>query len=125
MTQLIINGVEYPYASKDKYQCYRTYKAENLRMISGRLVTELSYAVVVIEYSYDYFAPELMRRCLADLRPGNDLSVAYLPPDSDELTTGVFKCVKPPAPTFAFGRHDGIARWHNIAFALEGVAGID
>jgi hypothetical protein len=93
-------------------------------MISGRQVTEVSYRVVVIEYSYDYFRPELMRQCMADLRTGNDVNVQYLDPESDVMEVGTFKCVKAPTPTFAFSMQ-GKPYWHGISFTLEGVDGID
>ncbi|MDR3277423.1 MAG: hypothetical protein LBT12_01510 [Oscillospiraceae bacterium] len=124
MTQLIINNTAYPETSKDKYKCYTRDVGENLRMISGRLVTEISYKIVVLEYSYDYFKPELMRQCAADLRIGNEVTVAYLAPESDEMIAANFKCVKPPAPVYAFSK-EGKPYWHTINFTLEGVEGID
>jgi hypothetical protein len=91
-------------------------------MISGRLVTHLSYRIVVVEYSYDYFPDTLMRACLTDLRAGNNLTVRYLPPWDGVMSDGVFRCLSPPTPVFAFGR-DGIAYWHDVSFKLEGVEG--
>jgi hypothetical protein len=123
MRQLIINNIEYPETSNDKYKLYTRDVGENLRMISGRLVTEVSYRIVVIEYSYDYFKPALMRQCMADLRIGNEITVTYLSQESNEMLTANFKCVKPPAPVFAFSK-DGIAYWHTVNFMLEGVEGI-
>jgi hypothetical protein len=79
--------------------------------------------ITVIEYSYDYFKPELMRACMADLRLGNEVTATYLTPDTDELITAQFKCVKPPAPVFAFSK-DGAPYWHTVSFTLEGVDGL-
>lgn len=121
MTQLIINGTEYPQASNDKYKCYKKDLGESLRMASGRLVFEKRGQVTVIEYSYDYFGEKLMRRCLADLRSGSELEVSYLSPERNELVSEKFRCTQLPSPSFAFSRGDK-ELWHNISFTLEGCA---
>ena len=122
MTQLIINGTEYPETSHDKYKCYTEDLGESMRMITGRLVTEVRATIVAIEYSYDYFEDARMRRCLGDLRGREDLDVQYLDPETGTMKSGVFRCTKKPAPTFAFSVA-GQARWHNISFTLEEVEG--
>lgn len=122
MIQLMINGTAYPQASRDRYKCYTKELGESLRMLSSRLVTEVRAAVTIIEYSYDSFDDALMRQCLADLRGRENLRVQYLDAGSDALKSGVFRCVKLPAPSFAFADR-GKARWHNIAFQLEEVEG--
>ena len=53
MTQLSINGIDLPETKNGKYKCYEQELGENIRMISGRLVTEVRSSVRVIEYSYD------------------------------------------------------------------------
>jgi hypothetical protein len=118
MTQLIINGTTYPVSSRDKYRVYDTPRGEQIEMADGTLVTELSGYTRYIEYAYDYFPPELMRTCLSDLRFGKLLTVAYAEPMSDEVATGLFKCVSTPSPRFAFEK-DGRAMWHEISFKLQ------
>ena len=76
MTQLSINGIDLPETKNGKYKCYEQELGENIRMISGRLVTEVRSSVRVIEYSYDYMGNDLMRRLLTALRSRSDLSGA-------------------------------------------------
>jgi hypothetical protein len=122
LVQLIINGTTYPTVTRDKYKVYDTPRGEQIEMADGTLVTELSGYTRFIEYSNDYFKPELMRQCMTDLRFGNPLTVAYIAPESDEMISGIFKCVSSPTPTFAFDR-DGIAFWHGISFRLQSAKG--
>jgi hypothetical protein len=122
MTQLIINGTEYPETSKDRYTAHKEESSVLLRMASGRLVEEVGYKYWIIEYSYDYFTESLKQTCMADLDSGS-VSVSFLTPQSDELQTGTFKCTKKPTPAFKFSR-SGEAYWHDISFRLEGVAAI-
>lgn len=124
MTQLTIEGTDYPKTSNDKYKCYQEFIGESLRMISGRRVMERRAKIQVIEYSYDYFQPELMQQCLKDLRANKSLSVTYLEPESGTWRTDQFHCTQYPAPTFAFDR-GGKPCWHNIRFKLESVEGVD
>ena len=124
MTQLIISGLAMPETSHDKYKYSTDEKATSLRMASGRLVTEVSYTIAVIEYEYDYFSAAFMRQFLDILRPGGDLDVEYLVPDSDAMQRGLFRCVKRPTPQFAFSDRS-VPYWHSISFRLEGVDGVD
>lgn len=119
-TQLIINGVEYPYASNDRYQCYKERLGKEFDMISGRHVMEVRAKVTVIAYQYDYFPPELMRHCLADLRSDQLLVVQYLIPESNDLQKGNFHCTEWPKPKFAFTA-GGKPYWHSIQFKLREV----
>lgn len=123
MTQLIINGTEYPEATGDRYKCYPEDLGEDLRMISSRLVTEVRATITVIEYTFDSFEDSLMKTCLKDLRGRADLIVQYLSPEGSTMKTGVFRCTKKPAPAFAFSEN-GVPRWHNIQFKLEEVEGV-
>ncbi len=124
MTQLIINGIVLPETSHDKYKCYAREESEDLRMINGRLVTEVGYSVETIEYSYDYLRAYLsesdVNALMAALRSGAELDVEYLAPDSGELRRGLFKCMKAPIPTFAFSKANK-PYWHNYSFTLEEV----
>lgn len=120
MTQLIIGGVELPEAKNGKYKCYEKELGENIRMISGRMVTEVRSSVKVIEYAYDFMGNDLMRALLAALRSRGDLTVQFLDPTSDALQESTFRCTKQPAPQFAFTKN-GAGLWHNVAFTLEEV----
>lgn len=123
MTQLIVGGVELPEAKNGKYKCYEKELGESLRMISGRMVTEVRQAVKVIEYSYDFMGNDLMRALLAALRSRSDLTARFLDPASDAMRESVFRCTKQPAPQFAFAKN-GAGLWHDVAFTLEEVGGI-
>ena len=111
MTQLSINGIDLPETKNGKYKCYEQELGESIRMISGRLVTEVRSSVHVIEYSYDYMGNDLMRRLLTALRSRSDI-----------MQSASFRCTKQPTPQFAFSR-DGVGLWNNIAFTLEEVEG--
>lgn len=104
MTQLSINGIDLPETKNGKYKCYEQELGESIRMISGRLVTEVRSSVHVIEYSYDYMGNDLMRRLLTALRSRSDLSVQFLDPLSDSMQSALFRCTKQPTPQFAFSR---------------------
>jgi hypothetical protein len=120
MTQLIIGGNALPQTSDDKYKCYQVELGESIRMMSGRLVTEVRGRYWRIEYTYDKLKDDLMRTLLPILRSGNSVDVQFLTPDSDTLQTSTFMCIDKPAPTFAFSA-DGKGRWHNFTFSLEQV----
>ena len=90
MTQLSINGIDLPETKNGKYKCYEQELGESIRMISGRLVTEVRSSVHVIEYSYDYMGNDLMRRLLTALRSRSDLSVQFLDPLSDSMQSALF-----------------------------------
>lgn len=122
MVQLSINGIDLPESRSGNYKCYEQELGESIRMISGRLVTEVRSSVRVIEYTYDYMGNELMRRLLTALRSRSDLSVQFLDPASDSLQSASFRCTKQPTPQFAFARN-GTGLWHNISFTLEEVEG--
>lgn len=124
MTQLIVNGTVYPEVKHDRYKCYTKDLGEELRMISGRIVTELGARVMVIESAPDFVPSPLKETMLADLRSRSELEVTYLPDNSDELQTGTFKCTKLKPPTYAYSKN-GTAYWRGLSFTLEGVDGID
>ena len=120
MTQLTINQTPYPETSSDRYHCYYEELSKDLRMISGRLVSEVRGRYRVITYQYDALGDRLMRTLLQDLRSRQPLSVTYLAPEQDEMMTGRFRCTAFPKPTIAFS-DGGRPRWHNISFTLEEV----
>ena len=51
----------------DKYKCYPTKLAEQLEMISGRMVSEIRGTVQTIEYAYDYMPDEQYKALLMAL----------------------------------------------------------
>lgn len=120
MTQMIINNITLPQTSFDKYLCYPVELGENIRMISGRLVSEIRGTYWRIEYTYDKLKDDVMRTLLPVLRSNDTLQVWFLSPDSNEMANGNFKCVEKPAPTFAFAKN-GAGLWHNFHFVLEQV----
>lgn len=123
MTQLIINGTQYPETSGDKYRVWKEDLGEKIRMAGGNLVFEKRGQVWHISYEYDYFRQSLMNTCLTDLRSGNELSVSFLLEDNT-YTSGLFRCISFPAPMFAFSKgfdDNAQSYWHGIAFELEGV----
>lgn len=117
MTQLIINGTILPLVNHDKYKCYPQDLAEQIEMISGRIVQEVRGTVQIIEWSYDKMTDETYCSLLAALR-GGEMTVTYLPDDSDTMQTGKFLCTEYPAPAFAFASN-GKALWHNVSFKLR------
>lgn len=124
MTQLIINGTEYPEVWDDNYSAAPVEKSVQLRMSDLHLVEEIVGSYIQINWSCDYMEDALMRTCLSDLRSGEVLQVEYLPDDGDELVSGSFICTKKPTPQFAFSL-SGSPRWHRVSFTLEGVDAVD
>lgn len=122
ITQLILNNTVYlPYTSRDRYKCYPSELGRSVQMISGRMVTELVGHVQVIEYSYDYMGNDLLRQALAVLRSGQSFPVAYLPDDSDIMTSGTFLTTSITQPSAAFDKR-GVLLWHNFGFTLREVS---
>jgi hypothetical protein len=126
LPQLIINGTQYPFTSKDKYKAYRQSLSESFRMITGRLITEEQALIWVIEYSYDYFNDALRVQALDALCTNQELNVQFLSPETNLLMDGVFKCIAWPQMSVAFKKRksgEDKAFWHNISFKLEEVYG--
>lgn len=120
MTQIIINGVMLPKTSGDKYRCYPVKLAEQLEMISGRVVTEIRGTVQVIEYAYDYMPDAQYKALLTALRSNPPLTVTYLPDDSADMVTSEFIVTAYPSPSFAFSKGDK-PYWHGINFSMREV----
>lgn len=121
MTQLILNGDPLPETSNDKYTAELKEIGTNKRMISTRMVKEVSGNIWVIKYSYDYLADPALRKLLETLR-GGEITVDFMTPEQDAPRSGTFLCTTFPAPAYAFSR-SGKAFWHNVAFVLEEVKG--
>lgn len=123
MVQLVINGTTYPETSHDKYRVWVEDLGQMVRMAGGNLCFEKRGQIYKIAYTYDYFTPFLLNKCLTDLRGGNEVEVSFLLPDGT-MPTAKFRCTSFPAPTFAFSKGVGEnvqGYWHDIAFELEGV----
>lgn len=123
MVQLVINGTTYPETSRDKYRVWVEDLGQMVRMAGGNLCFEKRGQIYKIAYSYDYFTPFLLNKCLTDLRGGNEVEVSFLLPDGT-MPTAKFRCTSFPTPTFAFSKGLGDSvqgYWHDIAFELEGV----
>ena len=104
MTQLTVNGTDFPETSNDKYKCYPRDHGEALRMADLSLVFEKRGEVTVIEYSYDYpdgIRDGLMRQILTALRAPT-CEVTYMPDDGGEVRTETFKCISLTSPSYAF-----------------------
>ena len=121
MTQILINGLALPQTSNDRYRCYPSKLAEQVMMISGRMVTEIRGTVQIIEYSYDYMTDTTYKALLTALRTNPPITVTYLPDDSDTMVTSDFVVTSYPMPSFMFAK-SGTAYWHNVSFAIREVS---
>jgi len=122
LVQLILNGLEFPETSGDKYKCYPKDIGVTLTMASGRLVFEKRAEKTIVEYAYDFpdgIEDGLMRRMLEILRSREPIDGTVLE-DCGEVRTEMFLCTKLTPPSYAFSI-DGIPYWHGISFSLEGV----
>lgn len=103
MTQLIINGVELPYVKGGGYTCYAEPLTRQLTMASGRMVSEVTGTVWVVEYECQTMPNATYRSLIAAL--GGVLDVQFLPDTGDELIHGEFLCTERPKPKLAFVHH--------------------
>ena len=118
--QLIINGVELPTSTHDRYQAYEEDLRVEVPMISGRVVDEVRGTVWRIGYAYDYMGDAKMQEVLAVLRSRGSKTVTFLPDNSTQLLTSVFRVESLTPPTLAFYRN-GTPKWHNLSFTLREV----
>ena len=118
MTQLIINGTEYPWVDNGNYTAHRETLGESKRSITGKLFTQVRGSYAVIEYGYDYFYDDMYFDCMESLGSGDDLLVSYLDPQTNAMTSGVFRCTRVPQPTVLMD-YMGRGIWHDISFRLE------
>lgn len=120
-TQLIIEGIYLPYASRDKYSCPEEPLVTQVQMISGRVVLERRGGKVYKpHYEHDYLPDSLYRPLKALLVSGQAFEAAVLPDDQDELVVGTYIVENFTQPTFAFAR-GGKPYWHGISFTLREV----
>ena len=117
---LIINGIELPAVSGDRYTAGLVPLESTKEAIDGTMVREWRGLRRQITYSIDYLGNPKTRALLAALRSGRPLTVQYLPDASDYPVTDDFLCTKYSQPSAAFAK-DGVLLWHNISFTLESV----
>lgn len=123
MVQIILNGLEFPETSGDKYRCYPKDIGTTLTMASGRTVFEKRGEKTVVEYSYDFpdgIADGLMRQMLTILRSGKEITGTVLDDSADEMRTEEFFCKELTPPSYAFSIGD-VPYWHSVSFTLEAV----
>ncbi len=117
---LVINGVELPPVSHDKYSAALLPLEKVSTAIDGTMISEWIGRRRQINYQIDYLGNQKMRELLAALRGGKVLTVQFLPDEDDYPQTGSFLCTKRPNPQAAFARN-GVLLWHDISFTLESV----
>lgn len=125
ITQLIINGMELPKTSNDKYTAYPDELGVTDTMVNGRMVFEVRGTVWMIEYSYDHMPDTMLRQLLPYLQKKQPVQCFFREPTSDEMQSGVFLCTSPPRPTVAFFDAEGNPIWHNVKFTLREVESHD
>lgn len=118
--QLIIDGVQLPTSTRDRYQAYEEDLTVEVNMISGRAVDEVRGQVWRINYAYDYMGDEKLQEVLTVLRRRGSKTVTFQPDNGGALITGTFKLTSLTPPTLAFYK-DGTPKWHNLAFSLREV----
>ena len=118
--QLVINGVQIPTSTRDRYQAYEEDLKVEVPMISGRMVEEVRGTVWRINYAYDYMGDAKLKEVLEVLRRRGTKTVNFLPDNGTEMVTGTFRVESITPPTLAFFR-DGTPKWHNLAFSLREV----
>ena len=117
ITQLIINGVRMPYASRDRYQAKEELLGETREMISGRVTTEGRGLVYFVRYEYDYILPEIWNTISPYLKNKKAFPCTFLTTEG-EMKGANMVCTELTQPSFAFDIN-GKAYWHNIAFTLR------
>ena len=107
MTQLIIDGVVLPESRKGGYTANYQALAEDVEMITGRMVRELRGSVWVITYQYGYFDDTLKNQVIAACEKGKRQSIecGFLTPDSTgELQYSNFIVTSFAYPKFMWSR---------------------
>lgn len=117
---LVIDGVELPPVSGDKYAVRLIALEKSKETIGGTIVREWRGMRREITYSIDYMPSDLGRLVLEKLRSGKVLTVQYLPDDGDLPEEGEFICTVQPSLKAAFPK-GGKLLWHNFSFTLQSV----
>lgn len=121
MNQLIINGIQMPEVSKNKYKAEEVPLSQLVEMISGRMVIEERGKVWQITSAYNYlYDPEgvLLPALLNTLRGGSPFIANFLPDNGTELLTASFIATSVTSPTMSFSA-GGIAYWTGLSFVLR------
>lgn len=113
MTQLILDTAEYNISlqesKKGGYTASREPLAEEIIMISGRIVRELRGNVWTISYQYGYFNDETKNNVIAACEKGRKqvINCGFLPPESSgALTYSDFIVTSFTYPKFIWSRTD-------------------
>lgn len=119
--QLIINGIELPFVSNDRYQAYEDELGVVETMADGSSVFEIQGMVWRAHYSCDKLPDQTLRALLPLLRRKQELSVFFIPEGEQDMQTAVMFCEDlQTRPSVAFAK-DGTPVWHNLSFKLREV----
>ena len=116
--QLIINGIQLPFVSNDRYRGYEDELGIVETMADGSSVFEIQGMVWRVSYSCDKLPDDTLRALLPLLRRKQELSVAFVPEGEITMRSAVMFCDSlPTRPSVAFAKA-GAPVWHNLAFTL-------
>lgn len=126
MTQIVIETIGLPESKRGGYRAWREDLGKSIEMISGRQVRESRGTVWRIAYQYGFFNDEDKQKILAVLEGGRKkpISVAFLPPDSNELGVSSFFVESLNYPKFMWSRDVGgnpVPMWADLSFELREV----
>ena len=119
--QLIVNGVEAPTTTMDRYQCFEEPLKEVLIMADGSVTEEVVGYVWRVVYSYDKMPDAVYKALRSVITRGGIKQVSCLPDDGrEELISSTF-LVESYSPASLQFYLNGVPRWHNFSFALREV----
>ena len=119
--QLIINGIQLPFVSNDRYRGYEDELGVVETMADGSSVFEIQGMVWRVGYSCDKLPDDTLRALLPLLRRKQEMSVAFVPEGETTMRSAVMFCDSlPTRPSVAFAKA-GAPVWHNLAFTLREV----
>ena len=119
--QLIINGIQLPFVSNDRYSAYEDELGVVETMADGSSVFEIQGMVWRVKYSCDKLPDDTLRALLSLLRRKQELSVFFVPEGQTEMRSAIMFCDNlNTGPTVAFAKN-GAPIWHNLAFTLREV----
>lgn len=126
MTQIVIETIGLPESKKGGYRAWREDLGKSIEMISGRQVREIRGTVWRIAYQYGFFNDEDKQKILTVLENGRKkpISVAFLPPDSNELKVSSFFVDSLNYPKFMWSRDvegNPAPMWADLSFELREV----
>lgn len=121
MIQIILEDIELPETSFDKYACWEELRTQQVDMISGRRVVEIMgerFKIWKARWSCDYLDNETTRKILAVLRRGGPFYATVLPDNREEMVTSSFLAESVTNPTFLID-DGGEPVWRGLGFALR------